>query len=163
MHWQDSTQHMLKWTPEQGCVYRHKAAGAECRGRAWKHQTSPCSKVPQGYMQSHIHSELFACKWLMDTRMLLYCLFKTHCNSSGYFIENQHKKDMAKPQANNIYCWWWRGMALRRLKNMPIPTELIQLLQIWTVWKHQCSNNPVVRIAFEYLWFWSILRTESWV
>lgn len=43
-----------------------------------------------------------ACKCLMGTRMLLYCSFETHINSV-YLTENQQKKDMAKPQANNIY------------------------------------------------------------
>lgn len=87
VHWQDSTQ--LKWAPKQGCVYRHKAVGAESWGRAGKHCTNSCSNMPQGYMKSHILSGFFACKWFMGTRMLLYCLFKTHCNSSGYFPENQ--------------------------------------------------------------------------
>lgn len=123
----DTTALSTHWNepPKQVCVYRHNAVGPESQGRAWKHCTNSCGSIPQGYMQSHIHSGFFACKWFMGTRMLLYCLFKTHCNSSGYFIENQHQKDMAKPQANSISSWWWKGMALRRLKSMPIPTELM--------------------------------------
>lgn len=52
-------QHSVKWAPKQGCVYRHKAGGAESQGRAGKHCTNSCSTMPQGHMQSHIHSGLF--------------------------------------------------------------------------------------------------------
>lgn len=88
----DRTALSTHWNepPKQDCVYRHNAVGAVSRRRAWKHCTNSCSNIPQGYMQNHIHSGFFACKWFMGTRMLPYCLFKTHCNSSGYFIENQH-------------------------------------------------------------------------
>lgn len=88
----DRTALSTHWNepPKQGCVYRHNAVGAESQRRAWKHCTNSCSNISQGYMQSHIHLGSFACKWFMGTRTLPYCLFKTHCNSSGYFIENQH-------------------------------------------------------------------------
>lgn len=82
LHWQDSTQ--LKWAPEPGWVYRHKAVGAEPWGTG-RNCTNSCRNTPQGYMQSHFHLGFFACKWFMGTRMLLYCLFKTYTNSSGYW------------------------------------------------------------------------------
>lgn len=83
-------QHPAEVSPKARLCLQAQSCGCRILRESWEALHSSCSNMPQGYMQSHIHSGFFACKCFMGTRMLLYCLFKTHCNSSGDFIENQH-------------------------------------------------------------------------